>query len=203
MPDALQPLAAWLGEHTALVVFVAALIDATGIPFPGRVVLVGAGAFAAQGGETGVVALVVSGAAGVAITDHLWYFAGVLGADRLVGTFCRVTFNSELCARKTRDWFERYGAATIILGRFVAGVRLLAWPLARSHGVGYPLFLLFDALGALLWSAVWIGLGWFVGEHALDMVRGLGWVGVAVAAAGVVVVLSVRRWRRSRARVAA
>jgi membrane protein DedA with SNARE-associated domain len=201
MPDALQPLGAWLGQHTALVVFVAALIDATGIPFPGRVVLVGAGAFAARG-EGGIAALVVCGAAGVAITDHLWYFAGVLGADRLVRRFCRVTFNSELCTRKTRDWFERYGAATIILGRFVAGVRLLAWPLARSHGVGYPLFLLFDALAALLWAAVWVGLGWFVGEHALDAVRGLGWIGVAAAAAAVVLVFSVRLWRRSRARAA-
>src|SRR2546421_12107123 len=49
MPEALQPLGAWLLQHTYLVVFVGALIDATGIPFPGRLILVAAGAFAARG----------------------------------------------------------------------------------------------------------------------------------------------------------
>jgi len=46
MPEALQPVAAWLLSHTYLVVFFGALIDATGIPFPGRLILVAAGAFA-------------------------------------------------------------------------------------------------------------------------------------------------------------
>jgi len=101
---------------------------------------------------------------------------------------------------RTADWFDRYGALTIVIGRFFAGVRLLAWPLARPHGVGYPTFLLFDAIGSLLWSSVWVGLGWFVGEQALDLVGDAGWVGLAMAGAGIVALVSVRLWRRARQR---
>ena len=198
MPVALQPVATWLLTHTYLVVFVGALIDATGIPFPGRLILVAAGAFAARG-DVNVLVVILLGAAGVAVTDHLWYFTGALGLHRAVNAFCRWTLNSELCARRTADWFDRYGALTIVLGRFFAGVRLLAWPLARPHGVGYPTFLGFDALGALLWSAVWVGLGWLLGEQALDTVGDAGWIGVAMLVVGGVVVVSVRWWRRGRA----
>ena len=198
MPEALQPVAAWLLSHTYLVVFFGALIDSTGIPFPGRLILVAAGAFAHRG-DVNPAVVVLLGAAGVAITDHFWYFTGSLGLDRVVRAFCRWTLNSELCKRRTADWFDRYGALTIVLGRFFAGVRLLAWPLARPHGVGYPTFLLFDAIGSLLWSAVWVGLGWFLGEHALEVAGEAGWVGLAMAGAGVVIALSVRWWRRGRA----
>ena len=199
MPDALQPVASWLIANTYLVVFVGALIDATGIPFPGRLILVAAGAFAGRG-DVNPVLVVLLGAAGVALTDHLWYFTGSLGLDRVVRAFCRWTLNSELCARRTADWFDRYGALTIVLGRFFAGVRLLAWPLARPHGVGYPTFLLFDVIGSLLWSSVWVGLGWFLGEQALDAAGDAGWIGLAMVAAGIVVVVSVRLWRRARQR---
>jgi len=202
MPESLQPLAVWLIQHTYLIVFVGALIDSTGIPFPGRLILVAAGALAARG-EASAMVLVLLGAAGVAITDHLWYFTGSLGLDRVVRAFCRWTLNSELSARRTADWFERYGALTIVLGRFFAGVRLLAWPLARPHGVGYPTFLLFDAIGALVWSAVWVGLGWFLGEAALDAAGDAGWIGVAMVGAGLLVFVGVRMWRRVRRRRAA
>lgn len=199
MPDALQPVASWLLANTYLVVFVGALIDSTGIPFPGRLILVAAGAFAGRG-EVNPVLVVVLGAAGVALTDHLWYFTGSLGLDRVVRSFCRWTLNTEFSERRTADWFDRYGALTIVVGRFFAGVRLLAWPLARPHGVGYPTFLLFDAIGSLMWSSVWVGLGWFFGEQALDLAGDAGGIGLAMAAVGIVAVVSVKLWRRARQR---
>lgn len=195
MPEALQP-------YTYLAVFVGALVDATGIPIPGRLILVAAGAFSARG-DVSPILVVLLGAAGVAITDHVWYFSSVLGADRLLRLFCRFALNTELSPRRTADWFERFGTLTIVLGRFMVGMRLLVWPLARAHGVRYPTFVLFDAIGSLLWSAVWVGLGWFLGEHALDAAGDAGWIGIAMVAAGVVVVLVLRLWRRARERAAA
>ena len=196
MPESLQPFAVWLVQHTYAVIFVAALIDSTGVPFPGRLLLVAAGAYSARG-DVHPVGVMLAGAAGVAITDHFWYFTGALGADRVVRAFCRWTLNSELNRRRTADWFDRYGALTIVLGRFFAGVRLLAWPLARPHGVGYPTFLAFDAIGSLVWSSVWVALGWLLGDYALEAAADAGWIGLAIAGAGVAVVLALRVWRRS------
>ena len=198
MSESLQPFAAWLVQHTYIVVFAGALVDATGIPFPGRLLLVAAGAFAARG-DVSLPLVIVLGAAGAAATDHLWYFSSALGADRPLKALCRVALGAQRCARATTDWFERYGALTIVLGRFVAGVRLLAWPLARKHGISYPMFVLMDALGALLWSAVWVGLGWLLGEHALDAAGEAGWVGLGLAALAVLGFFSLRLWRRRSA----
>src|SRR5207253_855981 len=124
MPESLQPLAAWFVEQTYLVVFVAALIDSTGIPFPGRLSLVAAGAYSARG-DVDPIAVMLAGARGVALTT----------------------------------------------------------------------FVLFDAMGSLLWSTVWVGLGWALGDHALDAAGDAGRVGIAMAGAGVVVVLSLRVYR--------
>ena len=64
--------------------FIATVIDATGIPFPGRILLAAAGALAASTTDVSVLLVIALGAAGVLVSDHLWYFAGALGADRLL-----------------------------------------------------------------------------------------------------------------------
>ena len=89
MPDILQPFTAWLIAHTYVVVFVAALIDATGLPLPGRMLLIAAGAVAGAANASIVFAIVL-GAVGVAITDHGWYFAGAFAGGRLLNLYCRL-----------------------------------------------------------------------------------------------------------------
>ena len=67
----------WLGDTSWVYVglFLAALIDATGVPFPGRALLVAAGAATAR--DWGQVALMTAaGALGAVGGDHLWYAAG-------------------------------------------------------------------------------------------------------------------------------
>jgi membrane protein DedA with SNARE-associated domain len=92
MTDGLHPLVDWLGRHTYAVVFVGATIDATGFPFPGRLLLITAGAVAVTGPANPLV-LVALGAAGTLLADHLWYFAGALGSDRLLRLHCRLSFS--------------------------------------------------------------------------------------------------------------
>jgi|ERR687892_627965 membrane protein DedA with SNARE-associated domain len=197
MTDALQLFAQWLARHTYAVVIAGATIDATGFPFPGRLLLVAAGAIAA-GGHVDTALVIVLGAAGTMLGDHFWYFAGALGSDRLLGLYCRFTFSSRRCRRRTNDWFRRFGALTIVVGRFVAGVRLLAWPLARDHGVGYGTFLAFDMAGALLWSMLWVGLGWLVGDHWREAAHQTTWLVPAALIAGLLAMIATRLWRRAR-----
>src|SRR6185295_13892721 len=93
--------------------FLATLIDATGFPFPGRVVLMAAGAL------------------GAVVGDHLWYLAGHLGAaDRLTALYCKLSLASGRCEARARARFDRFGPLAIVIGRFVAGVRVFAAPMA-------------------------------------------------------------------------
>jgi membrane protein DedA with SNARE-associated domain len=200
--DALRPLFDWLADHTYFVVFVGTLIDATGFPFPGRLLLVGAGALAATGHAH---VLVVIGLAALAamIVDQIWYLTITRGSSWLIGAYYRMKRRQGVGTEEAADYFRRYGAATIVLGRFFTTVRVVAWPLAASHGVGYGRFIVLDAIGATLWASIWALLGWFVGEHWESTAQSMGvWTVVAgtlVATAVVGPLLLRLRRRRPRA----
>ena len=193
--DVLHPFFGWLVEHTYIVVFVGTVIDATGVPFPGRLVLAAAGAFAAAG-DVNLIAVIALGALGAMLTDQVWYFAGWFDTRRLLRLYCRWTLSSGACVTRTSDYFRRFGAFTIIIGRYVAGVRVLAWPLARKSGVGYARFLLYDAAGAVLWTATWVLIGWLVGDRWESVVANVGGWMVAILIAAAAVLAAVVMFRR-------
>ena len=203
MGDILQALTGWLTAHTYAVVFVATVIDATGVPFPGRILLAAAGALAASTDDVSVLLIIALGAAGVVISDHLWYFAGTLGADRLLlRGYCRLTGNTPDCVQRAGEWLSRFGPLVIVVGRFVAAVRMLAWPVARGRGVGYLTFLALDVPSAVAWCTLWVGLGWLLGEQWARANEEMRWIGAAVAATAVVAFATVTLWRRRRRRLA-
>lgn len=196
--DVVDTAVRWLVAHTYVVVFLGSLFDATGLPFPGRVLLVAAGAVA-EGGGASLVAVIALGAAGAMVTDQFWYFAGRLGGERLLQTYCALSLSSGRCERATTDYFRRFGILTILIGRYVAGVRLLAWPLAHRSGIRYPVFLAADLVGAVLWSATWALLGWYFAERWQIAAEHAGTVMVVALAASIVLgggVIAFRLWRR-------
>jgi membrane protein DedA with SNARE-associated domain len=193
------PLLRWLTAHTYALIFVGMVIDATGIPFPGRLLLVVGGSLAARG-EVDIFRVVAAGALGAAVGDHVWYLAGRLNARRIMRWYCRLTLSSGRSARQATEYLKRWGGAAILAGRFVAGVRILAWPLAGSAGLGYGRFLAYDLLGALIWSGLFAGLGYTLGDRWIEAARQfplITLVVVVLAVLGALVLLALR-FRRAR-----
>ena len=197
--DTLAPYLAFFTAHVYVIVFVAAMIDATGVPFPGRFLLIIGGALATGGPNALWVGLLA--AAGTVCGDHILYLMGRLGGDKVVSLYCRWTLGSAHCVQKAKNYFRRYGGLTIIIGRFVTSVRIFAIALAGSGGIRYPLFLLFDVVGALLSATVFVFLGYLLGERATRVLEWFGNVGLVV---GIVLATSVagfigyRVWKRRR-----
>ena len=194
----------WLRDASWVYVgiFLAALIDATGFPFPGRALLVAAGAATAR--DWGQVALMTAaGALGAVVGDHVWYLAGRLGAaDRLTRLYCKLSLASGRCETRARARFDRYGPFAIVIGRFVAGVRLLAAPMAGGGAISYPRFLLFDLIGGIAWSGLFVIFGYALGAPARALIERHGWgvfIAFAVlAVAGPAAIILVRLARRRR-----
>ena len=192
--DVLRPLFDALVAHAYVVVFIGALIDATGLPFPGRLLLIGAGAYAAAG-NANVAVFVVLGALGAMVTDQAWFWTATQGGVWLLAVYRRLT------RRPAGGIYgvARYGPLSVVLGRFFTVVRLVAWPVLVRGGLTWPRFVALDALGALVWSTIWVGLGWIVGDQWQDAAQSAsGWL---VTAAVVLVVafagpLALRVWRR-------
>jgi membrane protein DedA with SNARE-associated domain len=182
--------------------FLAALIDASGFPFPGRALLVAAGAATARDwGQVGL--MTAAGALGAVVGDHLWYAAGRLGAaDRLTRLYCKLSLASGRCEARARSRFDRFGPLAIVIGRFVAGVRLLAAPMAGGGAISYPRFLLFDLIGGVAWAGLFVALGHALGAPARALLeRHRGGVLIAFAVltvAGPAAIALVRLARRRR-----
>ena len=188
-----------LPANVYAVVVIAAALDAAALPFPGRLILVGAGAIAAAGGAH-ISLILVLGAVTVLAVDHLWYFAGSIAEGPMLRVVKWVTARSERSARRTaREYFDRWGGLTFVVGRFVAVVRIVAWPLARATHISYVRFLVLDALAALLWTTTWVGLGFLLGPRLYALMDRLGLpitLGLA-AVAGLGGFVGVRLLRRS------
>jgi membrane protein DedA with SNARE-associated domain len=193
-------LTSWLVGHTYIVVFLATLIDATAFPFPGRLLLATAGAFAAAGHASALLVIGV-GAAGVIITDHAWYLLSARAGPRLLALYCRVSGIGADCGPRSRAWLERWGSMIIVVGRFVAAVRVLTWPLARTHGVRYATFVALDVPVAIVWTAKWVVLGWLFGERWKQATSAEAWwLGGGVVALVVIAFVARWLWRRRRAK---
>jgi len=187
----------WLREHLYAVVFLGALVDALGIPFPGRIMLITAGSFSnlTQGGATSASIVIALATAGTVAGDHVWYLVGRLGGRRLFETYCRVARLSARRIAAADRFLRRFGGLALVLGRLAAALRVVVTPLAVSRGMSYGRFLAFELLGAVLWAAGFVWLGWAAG--ALGARNGLVGTLTIVGLLGIASILMsvmARRW---------
>jgi membrane protein DedA with SNARE-associated domain len=192
----LAPIDSWLSEHLYAVVFLGAVVDAIGVPFPGRIMLITVGSLSGptadgDGRAAGVILLATMG---TVVGDHVWYLLGRRKGRRLFDIYGRVVRLSKPRIVQADRFLRRFGGLTLILARFAATLRVVVVPLAVSRGMSYGRFLAFDLVGALLWSAGFVWLGRAAG--ALGGRGGLaGTLAVvgALAVASTVVALMARR----------
>jgi membrane protein DedA with SNARE-associated domain len=198
-PASLLP---WLMAYIYPAVFLGTLVDATGIPFPGRLLLVAAGATAgAQAGP--VIAIIALASLAAALMDHVWYLAGRWGARWLTRTLPRLVHAAPDAQRSPIGRLIGLARANaglaIIAGRYFSSVRIAVWPVFGTTGVGYARFLGFDALASILWAATWVLTGWFLGDRWRTAANGNLWLALAATLVAAVLLLPiVRRFGRTR-----
>jgi membrane protein DedA with SNARE-associated domain len=66
---------------------------------------------------------------------------------------------------RVHTWFERRGRWTLLIGYFIPGVRHLTGYVAGASELSYSSFALFAYTGAFCWAAVFITLGYVLGEQ--------------------------------------
>jgi membrane-associated protein len=89
-----------------------------------------------------------------------------------------------------------------VFGRFVIGARLFLAPLAGCARMPYARFLLFDALGCLLWASCFILIGYLAGGslgEVHERVRTILVAGLAGLAAAWLIIGLTRSLRSRRA----
>jgi membrane-associated protein len=98
---------------------------------------------------------------------------------------------------RTSAFFDRYGKAAIVLGRFVPVVRTFITVMAGAGRMSYRVYTLYTLIGGALWVVTVTLLGYFLGNVKIiaDNVELLMLAGVAVSVVPIVgqLVLHKRR----------
>jgi membrane-associated protein len=192
--------------------------DAAGIGYWAVLLVVaGDGVFPALPGETAIVAaavlaadgalslpLVIAAAtAGAMIGDSSAFWIGRSGGGPIKRFVTRVAGAERLEAAERM--VHRQGPALVFEGRFLPGIRIAINLSCGAGQMAYGRFVVFDSLGALVWSTQAALLGYFAGKAFADQL----WVAFVVAfavmaiVAGFVGIKERARVRRERAAAAA
>jgi membrane-associated protein len=136
------------------------------LPFlPGDTLLFAVGSYAGQGKLDPWLAISALGVAAV-LGDSLGYALGCLFRDTLAqGKRVRLINPNHL--RKTQEFYEKHGAKTIMLARFVPVVRAFAPFCAGLARMPYGKMVKYSILGSVLWVGGFIWAGYFFGQIPL------------------------------------
>ena len=133
------------------------------MPFlPGDSLLFLVGTFVARG-DFDFYAIAVSLTIAAILGDALNYYIGSF-LGRKVFLSGKSRFLKQEYLERTERFFEKYGAKTIIIARFVPIVRTYAPFVAGIANYSYPQFLLFNVIGAVVWVFGLTGAGFYLGE---------------------------------------
>lgn len=159
-------------RHGIAILFLVVFIDRIGIPLPSAPWLLVAGALVVAGKINWLTALLAT-ALGALLADMIWFYFGRHYGTRVMSLLCRIAFEPDSCARRTQDFFTRYGARGLVVSKFVPGLSILAPPLAGNAGVSTPRFLFFDGLSSLVHGGCFILLGVLFSRQLQQIVHAL------------------------------
>lgn len=180
------------------------LLCGLGLPLPEELVLLAAGYIC--GRQQAVLHWMMLWCAGaILLGDLLPFVLGrVFGARLLRLRWMRLLINKQRLAMFDR-WFRRRGDLVILIARFLAGIRVVAFFTAGTMKMSWTRFLLLDGLGITLIVPLLTYLGFQSTGFIDDLVakiqsfeRGLQW---AILATAIALVVWFWLWRRRRQRL--
>lgn len=195
----MEEMTGLLAQYGLVLVFVNVLLTQSGVPVPSVPMLVVAGAFVAQG-QMSLAALALATMVASLIGDTAWYVAGRRYGYRILRGLCRVAIEADSCVKQTEDIFERWGAPSLMIAKYIPGFSTIAPPLAGMMRLGFPAFLAYSAIAVVLWAGAPIAVGVMFStqvEFALEWLEGMGTGALAVIAAVVLFYVMVKTIERA------
>jgi membrane protein DedA with SNARE-associated domain len=187
-------------HHGLGVVFLNVFLEQIGLPIPALPTLIVAGSLAARG-RLPLLGLLGMALLGSVLADTVWYLLGRWRGRKVLKTVCRISLSPDTCVRDTETLFERRGLVSLLFAKFIPGYNTVAPPLAGAMGTSLPAFLLWDALGSLLWIGSGVAAGWIFRGTVTRVLRDVETMGLwALALAGAVLFLVIAGKRRQRRR---
>jgi len=180
--------------------FIGVLAGQIGLPIPLYPILIVTAALSARGtySPAEVIAIAVLACT---FADMAWYAAGARFGRRVLAAMCRISLSPDSCVRQTEAIYEKWGAPSLMVAKFIPGFAAVATAMAGVVGVNLLEFVFFDLIGATLWSGLAVGLGWIFRDAVGDVLRVIesaGRVGLAAIACAFALYLILKFVQRQR-----
>jgi membrane protein DedA with SNARE-associated domain len=175
----------FIAHYGYFAVFLLVALESAGVPVPGETALVSAAVFAATG-SLNIVLVVFSAAAAAILGDNAGYWVGREFGFPLIYRYGHYIRVDEGRLKVAQFLFQRHGGKIVFFGRFVAILRAFAAFLAGVNRLPWPRFLVFNALGGIVWATLF-GTGGYLLGHAFEhYARPVGLVALVAAVIGAV-----------------
>ena len=179
----------------ALVV-VLVFAEGVGLPLPGETALITAAAFSATSHRLSLIGVILASMVGATAGGCGGYWIGRTGGLPFLERHGRrVGITTEHIAR-ARRFFTEHGPKAVFAARFIAILRTFAGVLAGVTGMRFPVFFLWNALGAIVWSGCFGVLGYEFGDKLPWLEHVIG--RTSLIALGIVMVIGLVVWHRRR-----
>lgn len=170
-------------------------------PLPSEVILPLAGFTASRGRFSLAEVLLWTTIGSVVGALALYALGAALGRDRLRRIVDRLPLVRLSDLDRTEDWFARHGDKAVFFGRMIPIFRSLISIPAGVERMPLGRFTLLTTAGSLLWNAVFVLAGYFLGEnwHVVETYAAILQKAVIAAVLVAATVFVVRRVRQRQA----
>ena len=148
-----------LVEHYIALYGIAALaviifFESLGLPLPGESALIAA-SLAAVHGDLSIWQVAIAGFSGAVAGDSTGYAIGRVGGRSLLRRFGPHLGLTATRLQNLEARFRRWGALLVMAARFIVVLRQLNGLVAGSMAMPWFRFVAANAVGAILWTALW------------------------------------------------
>ncbi|HLX33580.1 MAG TPA: DedA family protein [Gaiellaceae bacterium] len=178
----------FVSQYGLWVVFAVVFLEVAGVPFlPGETALIAAAALASQG--HGSIAAIIGLAFVAAVSGAVFgYVVGRRWGRELLTRWDWFERLTRKGVEKSQAFFGRHGSKAVFIGRFIPVVRATLGWMAGVGKMRFASFLLWNVLGAAVWSTLIGLLAYYLGQAVIKAAeRDLG-IGIG-AIAGILLVL--------------
>lgn len=138
-----------------------------GFFLPGDTLLLAAGLYAGKG-NISIGWLLVAIILAAIVGYQVGYYFGERAGPRIFNRKDGFLFREEYLI-KTKMYFEKYGAITVLIARFIAHVRTFVSVISGAVKMDKRKFFIYNVIGAVLWGAGVTLLGYWLGANVPDI----------------------------------
>jgi membrane protein DedA with SNARE-associated domain len=197
--NSLQLIEHYMLAYGYWAVFFGVMLENAGLPVPGETILLVAGYFASTGVFRVPLVMLIA-ASGAVVGDNIGFAIGHHYGRPFLVKVGRFFFLTPKRIEHMENYFRNHGNRTILVARFITGLRVFAALLAGASKMPWPVFAVYNVAGAILWSITITTLGYLFGQSLPLLVKWVGRSGTILLIAAIVIGIIVWRVQSHRKR---